>query len=97
MNPHPKATPKSEPENPKVFSMRKVLNWYGVFLISGLLLSIFTHEIEDTKGFLLFILIIGVLYFILLNLYFISDFGRTAVVGMMGAIALFSLFMVFYL
>ncbi|MBF6634421.1 MAG: hypothetical protein ITG06_10125 [Planococcus sp. (in: Bacteria)] len=97
MNPYPKATPKSGPENPKAFSVRKVLNWYGVFLISGLLLSIFTHEIADTNGFLLFILIIGVLYFMMLNLYFISDFGRTMVVGMMGAIALFSLFMVFYL
>ena len=97
MDTYSKATPKSEGISVKEFTVRKVLNGYGVFLFLGLLLSIFTHEIEDTNGFLLFILILSVLYFVMLNLYFINDFGRIMVYGMMGAIAFFSLFMVFYL
>lgn len=97
MDGHSKPWSDTKADIPKEVTVQKVLNIYGVFLFLGLILSIFTHGIEDINGFLLFILVSSVLYFFMLNLYFISDLGRKVVFGMMGAIALFSLFMVFYL
>lgn len=78
-------------------SLRFVLNTYGAFLFLGLLLSIFTHKIEEVTEFLLFILISSVVYFVLLNLYFTSEIGRKAVFILLCLIGLFSLLMVFYL
>ncbi len=80
----------------KQISLRKVMNWYGVLLFLGLLISIHAHEIKDVSGFLLFILISSVLYFLMLNLYFENEPGRKIVFIMLCFIALFSLFMVFY-
>ena len=97
MDTHSHASSDTEFDTPKETTAQKVLNLYGIFLFSGLLMSIFTHGIEDVNGFLIFILVSSLLYFLMLNLYFISDLGRKLVFGMMGAIALFSLFMVFYL
>lgn len=97
MDAHSQAWSDTETDVPKEITTQKVLNLYGIFLFLGLILSIFTHGIEDINRFLLFILISSVLYFLMLNLYFVSDLGRKVVFGMMGAIALFSLFMVFYL
>lgn len=97
MDAHSQASSDIETDVPKEITAQKVLNIYGIFLFLGLILSIFTHGIEDINGFLLFILISSVLYFLMLNLYFVSDLGRKVVFAMMGAIALFSLFMVFYL
>ncbi|MGE6415127.1 hypothetical protein ACQKDD_13250 [Planococcus kocurii] len=97
MDAHSKSRSDTEADIPKEITVQKVLNLYGIFLFLGLILSIFTHGIEDINGFLIFILISSVLYFFMLNLYFVSGFGRKVVFGMIGAIALFSLFMVFYL
>lgn len=97
MDAHSKSWSDTEADTPKEITVQKVLNLYGIFLFLGLILSIFTHGIKDINGFLIFILISSVLYFFMLNLYFVSDFGRKVVFGMIGAIALFSLFMVFYL
>jgi len=94
MDSHTQAT---EANTPREVTVRTVLNIYGIFLFSGLVVSIFTHGIEDINGFLLFILISSVLYFLLLNLYFTSDLWRKVVFITMCLIALFSLFMVFYL
>lgn len=87
----------SETHIPKEITIQKVLNIYGIFLFLGLLIATYTHGIEDKKEPLLFILISSVLYFFMLNVFFVSDKGRKVVLGMVGAIALFSLFMVFYL
>ena len=78
-------------------SLRTVLNIYGIFLFLGLLISIYTHNIKDTEGFLLFILVSSVLYFLLLNLYFKSNLGRNSVFIVLCLIAVSSLMMVFYL
>jgi hypothetical protein len=97
MDSHSQALPTTEANTPREVTVRTVLNIYGVFLFLGLVVSIFTHGIEDINGFLLFILISSVLYFLLLNLYFTSDLWRKVVFITMCLIALFSLFMVFYL
>lgn len=87
---------RTKAESIKLISIRSVMNCYGVLLFAGLLISIYAHEIKDISGFLLFILISSVLYFLLLNLYFKSELGRKIVFIMLCLIALFSLFMVFY-
>ena len=83
-------------EKSRDITLKSVLNTYGACLFLGLLLSIFTHGIEDRTGFLLFILISSIVYFILLNLYFISEIGRKVVFITLCLIGLFSLCMVFY-
>lgn len=87
---------QAEASSPKPISIRFVLNIYGIFLFSGLLLSIYTHGIKDINGFLLFILISSMLYFLLLNLYFKNELGRKLVFITLCLIALFSLIMVFH-
>lgn len=97
MDANSQVRPKAKADPPRKITIRTVLNSYGVFLFSGLLISIFTHGIEDVSGFVLFILISSMLYFILLNLYFASQLWRKVVFVTMCAIALLSLSMVFYL
>lgn len=80
----------------KQIGIRSVMNLYGAFLFSGLLLSIYAHEIKDVGGFLLFLLISSVLYFLLWNLYFKSERWKKMVFITLCFIALFSLFMVFF-
>ncbi|WP_394119896.1 hypothetical protein [Planococcus donghaensis] len=89
--------PKKETNTPKGITILTVLNSYGVFLFLGLLSTILVHGIEYLTEFLLFILVSSTLYFLLLNLYFRGELWRKVVYAVMGAIALFSLFMVFYL
>ncbi|MGH2318012.1 hypothetical protein ACRC6Q_09595 [Planococcus sp. SE5232] len=89
--------PKKETNTPKEITILTVLNSYGVFLFLGLLAAIFVHGIEYKTEFLLFILVSGIFYFLLLNLYFRGDLWRRVVYGAMCVIASFSLFMVFYL
>jgi glucan phosphoethanolaminetransferase (alkaline phosphatase superfamily) len=97
MDLHSKELPTTEANTPREFTVRTVLNIYGVFLFLGLVVSIFTHGVEDINGFLFFILISSVLYFLLLNLYFTSELWRKVVFITICLMALFSLFMVFYL
>lgn len=97
MDSHSQASPTTEANTTREVTVRTVLNIYGVFLFLGLVVSIFTHEIEDINGFLFFIVISSVLYFLLLNLYFTSDLWSKVVFITMCLIALFSLFMMFYL
>lgn len=72
------------------FTMRTVLNIYGVFLILGMLLTIYTHPIsidrygkvffdssimmnaQEIKGFLSFLLLVGLIYFPAINIYWIK-------------------------
>lgn len=97
MSTQSRVLPKATADHSRGITIRTVLNIYGVFLFLGLIVSIFTHEIKDVSGFLFFIAISSVLYFLLLNLYFISDLGRKVVYITVAAIGLFSLFMAFYL
>ncbi len=95
MDSYSESLPKTEA--PRRITLRSVLNTYGGCLFTGLLLSIFTHRIEDVTGFLLFIIIGSLVYFLLLNLYFTSEIGRKAVFITLCLIGLFSLFMIVYL
>lgn len=97
MDAHSDALSNTETTVSKEITIQKVLNIYGIFLFIGLIIATFTHGIEDIDGSLIFILISSVLYFFMLNLFFVSDTGRKVVLGIIAAIAIFSLFMVFYL
>lgn len=77
--------------------VKSVMALYGAALFSGLLLSIFTHQIEDISGFLLFLVPSAVLYFLVLILYFKEGFLKKVAFAIVGFIALISIFMVFYL
>ncbi|ANU11044.1 hypothetical protein A1A1_07549 [Planococcus antarcticus DSM 14505] len=96
MDSHSQKASHKEADAPKPNRMKTLMNLYGVFLFLGLLVSIHAHEISDIEGFLLFILIISLLYFLLLNLYFKSVLGRKVVFITLCLIAVISLFMVFY-
>ncbi|WP_251047883.1 hypothetical protein [Planococcus sp. ISL-109] len=84
-------------ETKREASVQNVMYLYGVLLFSGLLLSIFTHGIEDISGFMSFVLITGMLYFLMVNFYFKGDTWRSRVYIAMSLVALTSLCMVFYL
>ncbi|MFC4713467.1 hypothetical protein [Planococcus dechangensis] len=78
-------------------ALQNVMNLYGVLLFSGLLLSIFTHGIEDVSGFMSFLLISGMLYFLLVTFYFKGGVWRSFVYATTGVIGLISICTAFYL
>lgn len=97
MDEHSQVSQRTEADTSREKNLRNVLNSYGVILFLGLLISIFAHEIEYISEFLFFIIISSVLYFLLLNLYFRNSLWRKVVLVTVFVIAVFSLFMVFYL
>jgi len=84
----------------KEVSMRKLLNIIGMFIFCGLALSIITTPIsssEDTKEFLLFIVGSAIIYYFLVNIYFIGQLGRRIVFTILILLCCFSIFMAWYL
>ncbi|MFP3322725.1 hypothetical protein R0K05_06430 [Planococcus sp. SIMBA_160] len=87
------ATRNSDPEK----SLKKVMTLYGAALFLGLVISIYTHHIEDVGGFLTFLVPAAVVYFLVLFAFFKDGMFRKIAYGAMALIGLASLFMIFYL
>ncbi|MBM7602974.1 hypothetical protein JOC75_000944 [Metabacillus crassostreae] len=96
----------------KKFTIRKVLNLYGIFTFVGLIVSIFTipltfnvemgfsryeMELKDIKKFITFIFASGFIYFFLVNVYHIKKIGRRIFFLTLILVLSFSIFMIFYL
>lgn len=84
----------------KEVSMRKLLNIIGIFIFAGLALTNVTTPLpssEDTKEFLLFIVGSAIIYYFLVNIYFIGQIGRKIVFTILILLGCFSIFMAFYL
>lgn len=84
----------------KEVSMRKVLNIIGTFIFVGLALSNVTTPLpsnEDIIEFLLFIVGSAIIYYFLVNIYFIGQIGRKTVFTILILLGCFSIFMAFYL
>ncbi|PMC33918.1 hypothetical protein CJ195_26080 [Bacillus sp. UMB0899] len=80
--------------------MRKLLNIIGTFIFAGLAFSNVTTPLpssEDTKEFLLFIVGSAIIYYFLVNIYFIRQIGRMIVFTILSLLGCFSIFMAFYL
>lgn len=85
----------------KEVSMRKLLNIMGIFIFGGLALTNITSPLPSsdyTKEFLLFIGVSAIIYYLLLNTYFIGQIAaRKLVFTALIILACFSIFMAFYL
>ncbi|MFD1780823.1 hypothetical protein ACFSFW_19405 [Fredinandcohnia salidurans] len=84
----------------KEISMRKLLNIIGIFIFSGLALTNITSPLPSsdyTKEFLLFIGGIAIIYYLLVNTYFLGQIGRKIVFTILILLGCFSVFMAFYL
>jgi hypothetical protein len=83
----------------KEVSLRKVLNAIGVFIFGALALTIVTNPIvvDEIKNFILFIFSSAIIYFFLVNIYFLGGLWRYVFYASLIFISDFSLFMVFYL
>lgn len=90
----------TEKESEKETNTRKLLNIIGLFLFGGMALMNVTNplpERELTKESLLFIGGSAILYYVLLNIYFIGPIGRRIVFIFITLFVCFSMFMAFYL
>ncbi|MGQ4667013.1 hypothetical protein ACUIJN_14485 [Metabacillus halosaccharovorans] len=84
----------------KEISMRKLLNIIGIFIFCGLALSNVTNPLpssDDTKEFMLFIGGSAMIYYLLVNIYFIGQIGRKIVFTILLFLGCFSVFMAIYL
>ncbi|MGI8383749.1 hypothetical protein [Robertmurraya sp. P23] len=84
----------------KEASMRRLLNMIGIFIFGGLSLTNVTNPLPSsyyTKEFLLFIGGSAIIYYLMVNIYFIGQIGRKLVFTMLILLGCFSLFMIFYL
>ncbi|MFD1777207.1 hypothetical protein ACFSFW_00755 [Fredinandcohnia salidurans] len=84
----------------KEVSMRKLLNILGIFIFCGLALTNVTNplpSIDYTKDFLSFIGGSAIIYFLLVNIYFIGQIGIKIVFTILVFLGCFSIFMAFYL
>lgn len=84
----------------KEMSMSKLSNIIGIFIFGGLALTNVTNPLyssELTKEFLLFIGGSAIIYYFLVNIYFIGQIGRKIVFTILILIGCFSIFMAFYL
>ncbi|ECL9256516.1 hypothetical protein FT376_09145 [Campylobacter jejuni] len=83
----------------KEVSLRRLLNVIGIFIFGGLALSIVTNPIpsDDIKEFLLFIFGSAIIYYFLVNIYFIGHIGRKIFFTTLILLGCFSLYMIFYL
>lgn len=78
--------------------LRKLFNLIGIFIFGGLALSIVTNPIpsNEIKGFLQFILGSAIVYYFLVNMYFIGHIGRIIFFSTLILLNCFSLYMVYY-
>jgi hypothetical protein len=84
----------------KEVSMRKLLNIIGIFIFCGLTLTNVTNLLpssEYTKEFLLFIGGSAIIYYFLVNIYFIGQIGRKIVLTTLILLGCFSIYMALYL
>ncbi|MBU7592815.1 hypothetical protein FVO58_09720 [Metabacillus halosaccharovorans] len=80
--------------------MGELLNIIGIFIFCGLALSNVTNpppSSDDTKEFLLFIGGSAMIYYLLVNIYFIGQIGRKIVFTILIFIGCISVFMAIYL
>jgi hypothetical protein len=80
-------------------SLRKVLNVIGIFIFGGLAFTNVTNPIPSNqiKDFLLFISGSALIYYFLVNIYFLGRPWRKVFYASLIVLLGFSLFMVFYL
>lgn len=83
----------------KPFSLKKLFNLIGLFIFGGLALSTVTNPIHsnEAKDFFLFISGSAIVYYFLVNVYFIGAKGRRIFFTVITLIGCISLFMVIYL
>ena len=89
-----------EVETGKEVSIRKFLNIIGIFTFGGLALTNVTNPLSSsglTKEFLLFIGGTTIIYYFLVNIYFIGHIGSKIVVTILILLGCFSIYMVFSL
>ncbi|MBT2680424.1 hypothetical protein J7E38_15545 [Bacillus sp. ISL-35] len=79
--------------------LKKVLNIIGLFIFGGLALTSVTNPMPAgyLKEYLLFIAGSALMYYVLLNVYFIGGIWRKVFYASLVAIGVSSLLMVFYL
>ncbi|TDL76208.1 hypothetical protein E2R53_20755 [Peribacillus frigoritolerans] len=80
-------------------SLRKLLNLIGGFIFGGSAFTSVTNPIpsNEYKEFLLFILGSAIIYYFLVNIYFLGGFRRKVFYLSLIFLAGFSIFMTFYL
>lgn len=89
-----------EVETEKEVSMRKLLNIIGIFIFGGLALTNVTNPLSSSaliKEFLLFIGGTAIIYYFLVNIYFIGNIGSKIVVTILILLGFFSIYMAFSL
>jgi hypothetical protein len=80
--------------------MRKLLNILGLFIFAGTALTNITTPLPSanyTKQFMYFIVGSAFIYYLLVNIYFISHMGRKVVLITLFLLGCFSIFMAIYL
>lgn len=80
--------------------MRRLLNILGLFIFVGTALTNITTplpSIHYTKQFMYFIVGSAIVYYLLVNIYFISRIGRKVVLTTLFLLGCFSIFMAIYL
>ncbi|MRX56087.1 hypothetical protein GJU41_19190 [Bacillus idriensis] len=80
-------------------SLRKLLNVIGAFIFGGSALTSVSNPIpsNEYKGFLLFIFGSAIIYYFLVNIYFLGRFWRIVFYLSLIFLSSFSIFMIFYL
>ncbi|MBM7583958.1 hypothetical protein JOC86_000495 [Bacillus pakistanensis] len=100
MEPNVQTSQNVEFVTKKEVSMRKLLNIIGIFIFGGLAITNVTNPLlssELTREFLLFIGGTAIIYYFLVNIYFIGQIGRKIVLIILSLLVCFSIFMAFYL
>ena len=83
----------------KEVNLKKWLNVIGLFIFGGLVLTTVTNPLPSSENmeFLLFIFGSAIIYYFLVNIYFISPVWRKVIYATLILLCAFSLFMAFYL
>ncbi|MGY6209504.1 hypothetical protein ACXEO8_05975 [Cytobacillus firmus] len=100
MEPNVQMSQSVEIVTKKEVSKRKLLNIIGIFIFGGLALTNVTNPLPSsdyTKEFLLFIGGSAIIYYFLVNIYFIGQIGRNIVYTTLILLGCFSIFMAFYI
>ncbi|CAG9620389.1 hypothetical protein [Sutcliffiella rhizosphaerae] len=80
--------------------MRRILNIFGILIFGGLAISyVIPLPISSkyTNEFILFMLVSTILYYILVNIYFMGQMGEKIFTRVLFIVGLFSIFMAFYI